>query len=267
MGAPFRDLISNHIPMKISLVLPTYKKEREVLDQLERLYGYLTRKNSNFELIFVIDGYVDNTRDILETYIKENHLRKAKVVGYEENMGKGYAIRYGMQRATGDVVGFIDADTDIQIRTLGYALKSIKNSDVLGVVPSKLHRDSNVELSLQRKFLSTLLIDLNRLFLRLPKGINDVGCGLKLFKKELIDRILPVLTVDGFAIDSDILNEVGKLNARVEVIPFFLSKNRSDSTSTNIRAEVGMIKDILRLSFRDNYFITKRFFKFLSIKN
>ena len=253
--------------MKISLVLPTYKKEREVIEQLDRLYSYLTRKNSNFELIFVVDGYIDNTKDILEKYIRENKLRKAKVVGYQENRGKGYAIRYGIQMATGNVIGFIDADTDIYLRTLGYAINSIKKDSVLAVIPSKLHKNSNIELSLKRKFLSTLLIDLNKLFLRLPKDINDVGCGLKLFKKELMDRVLPVLTVDGFAIDSDILNEVGKLNARVEVIPFFLSKNRSDSTSTNISAELGMVKDILRLSFRDNYFLTKQFFKFLSIKN
>ena len=58
--------------MKISLVLPTYKKEREVIDQLERLYGYLSRVNPDFELIFVIDGYIDNTKDIVEKYVKEN---------------------------------------------------------------------------------------------------------------------------------------------------------------------------------------------------
>ena len=252
--------------MKISLVLPTYKKEKEVIEQLDRLYSYLTRKNSDFELIFVIDGYVDNTKEILERYIKENSLSKARVVGYENNIGKGYAIRYGMKYATGDVVGFIDADNDIYLRTLGYAIKAMKKDGVQAVIPSKFHKDSNLEISLKRRLLSTLLIDLNKLFLRLPKGIDDVGCGLKLFKKELMDRILPVLTVDGFAIDSDILNEIGKFNIVVEVIPFFLSKNRSDSTSTNIRAEFGMVKDILRLSFRDRYFLTKQFFNFLSIR-
>jgi glycosyltransferase involved in cell wall biosynthesis len=252
--------------MKLSLVLPTYKKEKEVIEQLDRLYSYLTRKNSNFELIFVIDGYVDNTKEILEKYIEENRLRKARVIGYEENKGKGYAIRYGMNVADGDVIGFIDADNDIYLRTLGYAINSITKDGVHAVIPSKFENGSNVDMSLKRKVLSKLLIDLNRVFLRLPKGINDIGCGLKLFKKDLIKRILPVLTVDGFAIDSDILNEIGKLNASVEVIPFFLSKNRSDSTSTNIKAEFGMVKDILRLSFRDKYFLTKQFVKFLSIK-
>jgi glycosyltransferase involved in cell wall biosynthesis len=267
LGASLRDLISNHIPMKISLVLPTYKKEKEVIEQLDRLYSYLTRKNSDFELIFVVDGYIDNTKNILEKYIKQNKLRKAKVVGYQENRGKGYAIRYGMGLATGDVIGFTDADNDIYLRTLGNAVKSIKRDGVLAVIPSKFHKDSNVELSFSRKFLSKLLMNLNKLFLKLPKGVDDVGCGLKLFKKDLINRILPVLSVDGFAIDSDILNEFGKLNVDVEVIPFFLRKNRSDSTSTNIRAELGMLKDILRLSLRNNYFLSKRFVKLLGLKN
>ncbi len=252
--------------MKISLVLPTYKKEKEVIEQLDRLYSYLTRKNSDFELIFVIDGYIDNTKEILEKYIKQNRLRKAKVIGYRENRGKGYAIRYGMNIASGDVVGFIDADNDIHLRSLGYAINSIKNEDTLAVIPSKFHKDSKVDLSLTRKFLSTLLIDLNKIFLKLPKGIDDVGCGLKLFKKDLIYRILPVLTVDRFAIDSDILNEIGKLNVEVEVTPFFLSKNRSDSTSTNLSAELGMIKDIFRLSLKNRYFFGIKLLNFLGIR-
>ena len=252
--------------MKISLILPTYKKEKEVIEQLDRLYSYLTRKNSDFELIFVIDGYVDNTKEILQRYIKENRLRKAKVVGYEENRGKGYAIRYGMKLANGDVIGFTDADNDIQLRSLGYAIKSIKDENTLAVIPSKFHKDSNVEMSSQRKCLSILLVELNKILLRLSKGIDDIGCGLKLFKKDLIDRILPVLTVDGFAIDSDILNEIGKLNVDIEVIPFFLSKNRSDSTSTNLKAELGMIRDIFKLSLKNKYFFGIKVFNFLGIR-
>ena len=234
--------------MKLSLVIPTYKKQREVLDQLERVYGYLSRKNPDFELIFVIDGYVDNTKDILEKYIKENRLRKASVIGYKENKGKGYAIRYGMKRAKGDVIGFIDADTDIQIRTLGYALKSMKNDSVVAVTPSKLHKDSNVEMTLRRKILSYGLIILNKMFLHLPKNVSDVGCGIKLFRKELIERILPKLKINGFAIDSEILNEIGRVGYKVSVIPFFLNKNRSESTSANIKQTFRMMRDIFNIA-------------------
>lgn len=234
--------------MKLSLVIPTYKKQREVLDQLERVYGYLSRKNPDFELIFVIDGYIDNTKDILEKYIKENRLKKVSVIGYKENMGKGYAVRYGMKRATGDVIGFIDADTDIQIRTLGYALKAIKHDSVMAVVPSKFHKDSNVEMKLGRKILSYGLMYTNRFLLKLPKNVDDVGCGLKLFRKELIERILPFLKINNFAIDSEILNFIDRVGYSVSVIPFFLNKKRSESTSANLKETLRMLKDIFHIA-------------------
>ena len=237
--------------MKISLVLPTYKKEREVIDQLERLYGYLSRVNPDFELIFVIDGYVDDTKDILEKYIKENKLKKVKVIGYKENRGKGYAIRYGMKKANGDVIGYIDADTDIQIRSLSCAVKEIKKDDVYAVIPSKLHKDSNVEMTFTRKIFSYGLIAVNKIFLKLPQNTTDVGCGLKLFKKDLIQRILPSLNVNRFAIDSEILNEIGKVGYSVNVTPFFLNKNRSQSTSTNIEEITRMLKDIIKISLKN----------------
>ena len=247
--------------MKISLVIPTYKKEREVLDQLERVYGYLSRTNPNFELIFVIDGYVDNTKGTLMQYIKNNNLKKAKVFGYRKNMGKGYAIRFGIQRATGDIIGFIDADTDIQIRTLGYAIKAINRDGVMAVIPSKLHKDSNVEMTFSRKVFSYGLITLNRVFLRLPKDITDVGCGLKLFKRDLVKRILPNLKVNRFAIDSEILNEIGRVGYKVSVIPFFLNKNRSDSTSANLKDVSRMIKDILSISIKENRVFNSKLLK------
>lgn len=234
--------------MKLSLVIPTYKKQRDVLDQLERVYGYLSRKNPDFELIFVIDGYIDNTKDILEKYIKENRLKKVSVIGYKENMGKGYAVRYGMKRATGDIIGFIDADTDIQIRTLGYALKSIKHDSVMAVVPSKFHKDSNVEMKFGRKILSYGLMYTNRFLLKLPKNVDDVGCGLKLFKKELIERILPFLKINNFAIDSEILNFIDRVGYSVSVIPFFLNKKRSESTSANLKETLRMLKDIFHIA-------------------
>jgi len=252
--------------MKLSLVIPTYKKQRDVLDQLERLYGFLSRKNPNFELIFVIDGYVDNTKEILKKYVKENRLKKISIIGYKKNRGKGYAVRYGMKRATGDVIGFIDADTDIQIRTLGYALKALKDESVMAVIPSKLHKDSNVEMTLWRKFLSYGLILASKIFLNLPKNVADVGCGLKLFRKELVKRILPNLTVDAFAIDSDILNEIGKIGYKTVVIPFFLNKNRSKSTSANIREASKMLKDMCTIAINNSRILVNRNRKLLGLE-
>ena len=156
--------------MKLSLVIPTYKKQREVLDQLERLYGFLSRKNPDFELIFVIDGYVDDTKNILERYIKENRLKKISVIGYKENRGKGYAVRYGMRRAKGDIIGFVDADTDIQIRTLGYALKAMKDENTIREVIHDLCKITNKEISKEKedKIISAIIND------KVPKNVDKM---------------------------------------------------------------------------------------------
>ncbi len=99
------------------------------------------------------------------------------------------------------------------------------------------------------------------MLLTLPENISDIGCGLKLFKKDIVKAILPNLHVNRFALDSDILNEVGKLGCNVVEIPFFLNKNRSDSTSDNVKAMYGMIKDIFNISLMNKYY-TIPFFKF-----
>lgn len=250
--------------MKLSLVLPTYKKEDIVIDQLDRVYSYLSRINPDFELIFVIDGYVDNTKDILEKYIKENRLYKANVVGYRINKGKGYAVRYGMKRATGDIIGYMDADMDIQIRTLGRAIKEMKKDYINIVIPSKFHIESNVNMKLDRVIFSYGLIFFNKLFLSLPKDVSDVSCGLKLFKRDTIKRILPNLKINRFAIDSEILNEAGRIGYSVSVIPFYLNKNRSDSTSVNIKEISNMIKDILYISNKNRGLLNSKLLNTLS---
>ena len=239
--------------MKISLVIPTYKKRNIVIDQLERLYGYLSRVNPDFELIFVIDGYIDDTKSLLESYIKENKLKNIKVLGYEENRGKGYAVRYGFKHATGDVVGFTDADRDILIKTYDRAIKEIQKDYVDVVIPSKFHKDSNIEMTFGREVLSYGLVYLNKILLRLPKNVSDVGCGLKLFRKDVADRVFKNLTVDGFAFDSEIINEVNRQGWNVSVVPLYLSKNRDESTSANIKNTLRMIKDILKLSLKQNF--------------
>jgi len=64
--------------------------------------------------------------------------------------------------------------------------------------------------------------------------------------------VLPNLKVNRFAIDSEILNEIGKVGYSVSVIPFFLNKNRSDSTSANIKEVFRMLKDILNISMKES---------------
>jgi len=77
----------------------------------------------------------------------------------------------------------------------------------------------------------------------------------QIIRKELIERILPSLRINNFAIDSEILNLIGRVGYSVSVIPFYLNKNRSESTSANIGKILGMVKDIFVLSLSNRNFL------------
>jgi glycosyltransferase involved in cell wall biosynthesis len=233
--------------MKLSLVIPTYKKENVVAKQISRLYKYLKSQDISFEIIIVIDGIADRSKEIVESLKKEKKLRNVKIIGYPKNRGKGYAVRYGMKRAKGDIVGFIDADTDILPKSLEVAYKRIIKGDVDMVAPSKLDPRSNFKMSLKRKIFSGGLRIYSRLLLRQPQKVKDISVGLKLFTKASAKLIFPKTTVDRFAMDSEIFNIAAKNNLNVGIVPIYLN-GRSKSTSTNFRSISQMMIDILRLS-------------------
>ena len=95
--------------MKISILTPTYNRA----NFLDRLYASILINNNNcnnFEIEWLImdDGSTDNTRRIVEEYIKERIINIQYF--YQENQGKMVAINNLMKKATGDLI--IECDSD-----------------------------------------------------------------------------------------------------------------------------------------------------------
>jgi glycosyltransferase involved in cell wall biosynthesis len=235
--------------VKISLVTSAYKKEDVVTTQLNRLYNYLESTGYAFELIVVVDGLIDNTKAKIEEFIHARGSDNIKLMWNKENRGKGFSIRNGLKVAEGDVIGYIDADTDIEIKTLQVGLKRIINSRADVVTPSKFHKDSNIKVSLKRKLLTKGFQLISRTLLPVPKGVDDVSCGMKLFKGHVIKDILPHLHVNRFAIDSEIFFWLNRKGYSVEMTPFYMSITEG-STAANIKQIMIMMKDISLLGLQ-----------------
>ena len=237
--------------MKLSLVVPTYKKEKVVVKQLERVYAFLSRRKLDFELIVVIDGIIDGSKKAVEQLISQDKRKysRIKLFAYKENQGKGYAFRYGLRKAKGDIVGFIDADLDIKLKTLELALNRIEKGDVDAVVPSKHLSGAKSISSPFRKILSFGLRAVNRMLIQLPSEVQDISCGLKLFKKETMDVILPDLKVNRFALDSEIFLYLTRYGFKIGVVPFY-AKILPGSTSVKFYEIATMLKDIFKISIK-----------------
>lgn len=183
----------------VSIIIPAYKQEKTIKKDILNVYETMSQTRWDFEIIVVVDGLVDKTLDRLRS-IKN---RKIKVFSYKTNRGKGYALRYGMARANGDYIGFIDAGMDIDPNGIGMLLEHMEwyNADIM--IGSKRHPASKTNYPLIRKVYSSGYHVLTRVLFGLK--VKDTQSGIKVFKKEVLDRVLPRLLVKRFATDVEVL--------------------------------------------------------------
>ena len=148
----------------------------------------------------MVDGREDRTFKKAKKIVSS----KIKIVGYKQNHGKGYAVRYGMVRAKGDLIAFIDAGMDIKPEGLSMLLEHMNWYDSDVIVGSIRHSASKVHAyPLKRKIYSRGYHLLTKFLFGLR--ITDSQRGLKIFKREVLEKVLPRLLVKKYAFDIEIL--------------------------------------------------------------
>jgi len=191
----------------LSIVMPAYKQEKTIARDINNLSSALSSLPYRFEIIIVVDGYLDATFKNAKKVNRDNVI----IFGYKENQGKGHAVRYGMLKAKGDVIGFIDAGMDINAAGISILLDSMIWNDADIVVGSKLHPESKrINYPFFRKVLSWGYRTLTHLLFGF--SVMDTQVGLKFFKREVVKKVFPKLLVKTFAFDVEILavaNELG----------------------------------------------------------
>lgn len=183
----------------ISIIVPAYMQEKTIVKDLTRIKSVLDTTAYNYELLLVVDGFFDKTYKLA----KRMKSKKIAVYGYKQNHGKGYAIRYGMTRAKGSIIGFIDSGMDLNPNALSILLERFEWSDADIIIGSKRHPESKVTYPFLRRIISFL----SQVFIRILFGLNvrDTQVGIKFFKRKVIEDVLPRLLVKKFAFDIEIL--------------------------------------------------------------
>lgn len=176
-----------------------YKQEKTIYKDLRLILRELDLLSFPYELIVVVDGEVDRSRQ------EASRVRCPRlfVTGYRTNRGKGYAVRYGMAKSRGDIIGFLDAGGDIRADGLAMMLAHYRwyNADI--IVGSKRHPVSKVNYPRSRKILSWGYQMLVKVLFGL--NIRDSQVGLKLYRRVVLQDVLPRLLVKQFAFDIEIL--------------------------------------------------------------
>lgn len=182
-----------------SLIIPVYKQEQTIRRDVEDALEALSETERNFEIIPVIDGFLD--RSFQEA--KKVKDRRVRVVGYRTNHGKGYAVRFGFAHARGTVIGFKDAGPDLKVTALPLMLAQFEFQKADIVIGSKRHPDSRGTYPLYRRILSWGYQKFTKLLFGLD--VTDTQVGLKIYRRSVLEDVLPRLLVKKFAFDIEML--------------------------------------------------------------
>jgi len=184
----------------ISVIIPIFKQEETILTDLKRIKSVLDKIRYDYEIIGVVDGKKDQSYQ----QAKKLKAKKVKIYQLKRNQGKGRAVRFGMKKAKGDYIAFLDAGMEIDPNGISMLLEHLEWYNADAVVGSKRHLVSQVNYPLERRILSWGYYGLVKLLFGVK--ITDTQAGIKIFKRELLEKVLPVLLVKSYAFDIEILS-------------------------------------------------------------
>lgn len=165
----------------ISVVIPVFNEESSLAELYEDLSAVLKGSGKNCEIIFVDDGSCDGSLSAIEGFRKLD--RNVKVISFCRNFGQHAAVMAGFKVAEGDVVVTLDADLQNPPSEIPKLVKKIEEGyDV--VAGRRQNRRDALSRRLSSRAMNLIISKLTGV------KLNDYGCMLRAYKKEIIDYLL-----------------------------------------------------------------------------
>lgn len=233
----------------ISIIIPAYNEESRLSGTLDRITDYFSAHPawSSHEILVVNDGSSDGTARVAESYAAEHP--EVRVLENPGNRGKGYSVRHGMLKATGDWRLFSDADLSTPIEELEALFAATQQKGCAIAIASRAVDRSLIEerQSWFREWGGRGINLIMRVILGLR--IQDTQCGFKLFRSDAADAIFPMQAVERFGFDPELLFLGRKLGFGICEVPARW-KHVEGSKVRLLEDSIRMVFDFLAIRWR-----------------
>ncbi len=231
---------------RFSLVIPAYNEENRIYSLLEKIKSELT---DFYEIIIVCDGE-DKTAQLARSIDS-----RFKVLEFGRRLGKGGAIMVGFEEATGDIVGFVDADGSITPSDIRKVFTSLSN-DAPVAIGSRWVKGSSI--SIRQPFLRVVLGRLYHYltFAVLGLYIKDTQCGIKAFVREKVQEIVQNIKTLNLSFDTAILYSCKKAGLDIKEVPITW-KDVPGSKVKILKTSLSMVATLLIIRLANSRYYSK----------
>jgi glycosyltransferase involved in cell wall biosynthesis len=223
----------------LSVIVPAFNEARRLTNNLPALLIYLQDLRPAAELIVVDDGSSDQTARVAEEFFARHPEVPARVLRFEQNRGKGHAVRAGLLAARAPIALFSDADLSTPIAELPKIIEPIEAGNYDIVFGSRA-LDRNLighRQPWQREQSGKIFNGIVRLLTGLP--FYDTQCGFKAFRMEAARPVIAQGQVDGFGFDVELLLLAQRAGLRMLEVPVRWDHNEG--------SKVHLVHDSLRM--------------------
>ena len=234
--------------MRLSVILPARNEAHHIAANARRVCEALRTSALEIEVVVVDDGSSDAT--FAEASRAAEQGLPVRAVRLETNLGKGAALFRGFAESTGELVAFLDADLEIAPDQLLRLLELMQASGAEVVVGTKTGGRSGFPL--RRRVMSRgFRAGVSFLF---GLAISDTQTGIKLFRREVLQRVAPRMTTSRFAFDIELLVAASRFGYRIGECPIevgFAREGRMGRMSLDHVLE--MTLDAARIYYRASF--------------
>lgn len=203
----------------LSIVIPAFDEQERLGDSVRKILDHIVAESLNAELIVVDDGSGDDTSKIAEEACASAPGIRSKVIRYEQNRGKGYAVRTGLLACESDIALFTDADLSTPITELPKLIDPIRSGE-FDVTFGSRALDRTL-ISTHQPWVREQGGRVMNLVIKTMSGLPflDTQCGFKAFNMKKFRPLLDLMKIDRFGFDIEFLYVANYHGLRLKEIP------------------------------------------------
>lgn len=229
-------------PPGLSIIIPAFNEAQRLPATIEAIRRWMDAWPREVELVLVDDGSTDGTeRLVLEQAAADERVRPIRLAF---NRGKGAAVRNGFAVSRGEHCVFFDADLAYPLTAIDEAMARLSHADLVVGCRDLVPAAGRMAARPLRRAVSALFGFLVENVFHLQ--LRDTQCGFKAFRGPIARQLFPLLTVDGFGFDVELLFLARLWGLRIEQMPIVM--RHVDGSSVRIPTHgLQMTRDLLRI--------------------